>query len=106
MVNRFICLTLTIRNIRKHILVIHQRNIQVLVLLSLHFTKLLYDQHFLFLFLIERDLELGKTHTGQSEEKMENFTDKNTKVLPPHVEELKRQVSIVTRELFLTCVAL
>lgn len=44
---------------------------------------------------IDQDQELEKCCMEQiGVDNMEDFTDKNVKVLPPHVEELKRQVSI------------
>lgn len=62
------------------------------------------DQHSFFLFQesIELDLkiEFERSRTEQIDtESMEDFKDKNMKILPPHVEELKRQVSIIMREL-------
>lgn len=56
--------------------------------------KLLYSQSIL-LDSIERDEELGKYYVKQNNiSYTEDFVGKTVKILPPHVEELKRQVSL------------
>lgn len=90
-----------IRIIQKHFSV-HRRNIQVTVTKFVAFICaythkiIIYTIiNYILLGSIEWDQELGKYYLKQNDiSYTEDLVDKSIKILPPHVEELKRQVSI------------
>lgn len=86
--------------IQKHFSV-HQKNIQVTITQSLSFLCvckiiIIYTIiNYVLLESIEQDQELDKYHIKQNNTSYtEDLVDKTVKILPPHIEELKRQVSL------------
>lgn len=43
-------------------------------------------------------------YSMESNEDITDFTSKNIKILPPHVEELKRQVSLCCAKVKINCI--
>lgn len=80
---------------------VHQKNIQVTITRSLSFLCvckiiIIYTIiNYVLLESIEQDQELDKYHIKQNNTSYtEDLVDKTVKILPPHIEELKRQVSL------------
>lgn len=90
-----------IRTVRKHFSV-HRRNIQVIAIISVArvirvkiTVACILINTYLLIGSIERDQKLGEYYAKQNDvDDTRDFTDKNVKILPPHVEEVKRLVSL------------
>jgi len=55
---------------------------------------IIFTLNYVLLDSIERDEDLGKYMKQNNISYTENFVEKTVKILPPYVEELKRQVSL------------